>query len=184
MDVSRNRSPEHGVLLLCIDSLSADLAKRYQEEHFACRTLVFASGTARLRCRSEVSFAESRFEDKSIVDKVPAPSYAGTNNDIGEIEGCIQGYSERHLTWETDIYRAFAGVGRQIQVQLQCDLCHGIPTGFFDWFLLWQPLSYEPVLVRRPVAPSWSWAGWRGAVVSFILGQVYARHQSAATRDS
>lgn len=103
-----------------------------------------------------------------MIKKAPAPSFPSANNDVGEIEERIQAYSERQLTKETDIYRAFAGVGRQVRRQLRCDLCHGLPTSFFDWFLLWQPLSDEkddaPALRCRPIAPSWSWAGWHGAV--------------------
>jgi hypothetical protein len=159
-------------------------SQRYQEEHFACRTLVFEKGTIRLRCRSGVSFAESRFEDTSVITKASAPSFPGENNDVGEIEDRIQNYSERKLTMEIDIYRAFAGVGRQVRRQLSCDLCHGLPTRFFDWFLLWQPLHYEKdasPLERRAVAPSWSWAGWRGAVCSGIWNW-YTRDMTVVRR--
>lgn len=132
---------------------------------------MLADGTARLHCRSGLSFNESEFEDTSVVTKAPESSYAGTDNDIGKIEGLIQGYSGREFTVETDVFRAFAGVGRQIRQQLKCDVCHGLPTAFFDWFLLWQPAvdaEDGPPLRRCRVAPSWSWAGWRGGVFSLI----------------
>ena len=128
---------------------------------------MLANGTASFQCRSELSFTESEFEDTSVITKVPDSSFAGTDNDIGEIEGLIQNYSNRQFTVESDVFRAFAGVGRQVRRQVQCDVCHGLPTAFFDWFLLWQPLldaKDGPPLRRRPVAPSWSWAGWRGGV--------------------
>lgn len=128
---------------------------------------MLANGTASFQCRSGLSFTESEFEDTSIITKVPESSFAGTDKDIGEIEGLIQNYSDRQFTVESDVFRAFAGVGRQVRRQLQCDVCHGLPTAFFDWFLLWQPLvdaKDGPPLHRRPVAPSWSWAGWRGGV--------------------
>jgi hypothetical protein len=80
-------------------------------------------------------------------------------DDIGEFEGLIQTYSERVLSYDADIYQAFAGVSRQLVFRLNTDLCHGIPTVYFDWFLLWGPLSNQ---VRRTIAPSWSWAGWIG----------------------
>lgn len=142
-------------------------AHRYQEQHFASRTLTLANGTARLHCRSGLSFTESEFEDTSDITKVPESSFAGTDNDLGEIEGLIQNYSARQFTVESDVYRAFAGIGRQVRRQLHCDVCHGLPTAFFDWFLLWQPAvdaKDGPPLRRRPAAPSWSWAGWRGGV--------------------
>jgi len=128
---------------------------------------MLANGTASFHCRSGLSFTESKFEDTSIITKVPESFFAGTDNDLQMIEGLIKDYSGRQFTVESDVFRAFAGVGRQIRRQLQCDVCHGLPTAFFDWFLLWQPpvdAKDGPPLKRRPVAPSWSWAGWRGAV--------------------
>jgi hypothetical protein len=71
----------------------------------------------------------------------------------------IQTYSERVLTFNSDVYNAFAGAASQLSFWLKTDLCHGIPTAFFDWFLLWGPLADQ---VRRPNGPSWSWAGWVG----------------------
>ncbi|KAF4948803.1 hypothetical protein FGADI_9360 [Fusarium gaditjirri] len=139
----------------------------YQEKHFASRTLTFANGTASFRCRSGLSFTESEFEDMSIIKKAPESCFAVTSNDIGETEGLIQNYSARQFTFESDVFRAFAGVGRQVRRQLQCDVCHGLPTAFFDWFLLWQPMVDDNdglPLERRPVAPSWSWGGWNGGV--------------------
>lgn len=78
---------------------------------------------------------------------------------VGDFEGLIQTYSGRILSYENDIYSAFAGVSRQIMFRLDTDLCHGMPTVYFDWFLLWGALSDQ---VRRVTAPSWSWAGWIG----------------------
>jgi hypothetical protein len=88
-------------------------------------------------------------------------------NDIGEYEGLIQSYSERVLSYETDVYNAFAGVSRELTRRLDTDLCHGIPTVYFDWFLLWGPLADHARRLSAagagvPVAPSWSWSGWVG----------------------
>ncbi|KAL2022857.1 hypothetical protein VTK56DRAFT_4388 [Thermocarpiscus australiensis] len=136
-------------------------SQRYQEKHFACRSLTFANGTVSLECHSGFSFDENCFEDTSVVEKPRNPPFPGDKNDMGEIEGHIQNYSDRQLTSEMDIYRAFAGVARQVRRDLKSDMCHGLPTRFFDWFLLWQPLR-EDAPARRTVAPSWSWAGWNG----------------------
>ena len=38
-----------------------------------------------------------------------------------------------------------------------------LPGPFFEEALTWQPAKVVP-MVRRPEFPSWSWAGWRGAV--------------------
>ncbi|RYP17925.1 hypothetical protein DL765_004244 [Monosporascus sp. GIB2] len=139
----------------------------YQEGFFACRTMTFSDGTVSFECHSGLSFAENYFEDTSLLNEPVMRSFPGDRNDIGEMEGHIQTYSDRQLTSETDIYRAFAGVAREMRRRFRCDLCQGLPTRFFDWFLLWQPMR-DDAPVRRTVAPSWSWAGWHGSAWSRI----------------
>ncbi len=144
------------------------VSRSYQEKHFACRALIFTDGSVSLQCRDDVDFSEDKCEDTVEIKEPPNVSFAGNDNDIAEIvEGHIQNYSERQLTAETDIYRAFAGVARQIRRNLKSDLCHGLPARFLDWFLLWQPLK-EDAARRRAIAPSWSWAGWHGPAWSRI----------------
>jgi hypothetical protein len=67
-----------------------------------------------------------------VVDTVPERSYGNFGHDLAEIEGRVRTYSELQLTHESDVYRAFAGIGRQIKRLLKCDLCQGLPTAFFD----------------------------------------------------
>lgn len=63
------------------------------------------------------------------------------------------------MTYDSDIYEAFAGIARYIKQELKTNLLHGIPEKHFDWFLLWTNLK---PLERREFAPSWSWSGWIG----------------------
>jgi hypothetical protein len=87
-------------------------------------------------------------------------------DDIGKYEGLIQGYSERVLSFETDVYNAFSGVARELMCRLDTDLCHGMPIVYFDWFLLWGPLAHQTRSLSKttglPASPSWSWSGWVG----------------------
>jgi hypothetical protein len=80
-------------------------------------------------------------------------------NDIGAYEGLIQSYTDLKLSYDSDIYNAFAGVASGIAMDLNTNLCHGLPELYFDWFLLWVPLELQ---TRRLIAPSWSWSGWYG----------------------
>lgn len=137
----------------------------FQESAFATRSLVFIDGKVVFRCQGTDVWEEHLPETPDQIrgrDAGHRGAYAG--DDIGETEGMIQTYSERELTYPTDIYNAFAGVSRQLVYRLDTDLCHGVPTAYFDWFLLWLPLKDQ---TRRadphPLAPSWSWAGWVGA---------------------
>lgn len=130
--------------------------KSFQEKHFASRILSFDVTGVSFSCRSKPLCSANKFEDISwVTEKQEISEYS-----MSAFEDPLWDYSSRQLSIQTDIYRAFAGVARQVGRRLQCDFCHGLPTRFFDWFLLWQPLESPPT--RRTVAPSWSWAGWHG----------------------
>jgi len=134
--------------------LTLPVPESFQEEHFASRTLSVGDGVW-FKCRSsEEAWFETRFKDTSWVTKVPKVY----DYDMDVFETPLWDYTSRQLFVETDIYRAFAGVARQVGRKLKFHLCHGLPTKFFDWCMLWQPDGGTQR--RRAVAPSWSWAGW------------------------
>ncbi|KAK4233760.1 heterokaryon incompatibility protein-domain-containing protein [Achaetomium macrosporum] len=139
----------------------------FQETHFALRSLVFIDGTVAFRCQGNDAWEELVFErPHELRGQGGTRGGAYEGDDIRSYEGLIQGYSERALSYETDVYNAFAGVSRELMCRLNTDVCHGIPTVYFDWFLLWGPLSdHARRLSKRaglPVGPSWSWSGWVG----------------------
>jgi hypothetical protein len=142
------------------------LSQSYQETHFATRSLIFIGGKAVFRCQGVDAWEEHLIEDRRGITEGQQGRRRGfEGGDIGEFEGLIQNYSERILSFESDVYNAFAGVSRQLMVQLDTDLCHGMPTRYFDWFLLWRPLSLQSRRLSQGkdiVAPSWSWSGWVG----------------------
>lgn len=120
---------------------------------------MFLDGKVTFRCQAESDRQEDHLEPEVETKGQGGGGGAYAGDDIGDFEGLIQVYSERVLSFDMDVYNAFAGVARQLSFRLQTDLCHGIPVRYFDWFLLWGPLADQ---VRRPNAPSWSWAGWVG----------------------
>ncbi|KAK4178820.1 HET-domain-containing protein [Triangularia setosa] len=138
----------------------------YQESHFALRTLIFINGCAVFRCRNNDAWEEHIFESENEVSGEGPALRSLERNDIGQYEGLMQEYSSRALSFQADVYNAFAGVSRQIKYQLNTDICHGLPTIYFDWFLLWRPLSLQSrrllETTGQPVGPSWSWSGWVG----------------------
>lgn len=76
----------------------------------------------------------------------------------------LESYIDRRLTKDSDIERAFTGI-------LKDAAEHGLETHFgltkrhFAIDLLWQPCRW---LTRRPGGfPSWSWLGWKGAIIMF-----------------
>ncbi|KAK0737331.1 heterokaryon incompatibility protein-domain-containing protein [Apiosordaria backusii] len=138
----------------------------FQEFHFAPRTLIFINGGAVFRCRNNDAWEEHVFEPENEVSGEGQALMSLERDDIGRFEGLMQEYSSRVLSFQADVYNAFAGVSRQIMCQLDTDICHGLPTTYFDWFLLWRPLSLQSRRLSeatgRPVGPSWSWSGWVG----------------------
>jgi hypothetical protein len=144
----------------------------YQETHFATRSLIFIDGRVVFRCHGIDAWEEHLIESPSDINREQARPNSIFQGDIGEMEALIQEYSRRVLSYDNDVYNAFAGVSRQLMVQLDTDLCHGLPTRFFDWFLLWGPLSIQTRRLSNVnssiLAPSWSWSGWVGTSYSRI----------------
>ncbi|KAI0870021.1 heterokaryon incompatibility protein-domain-containing protein [Hypoxylon argillaceum] len=138
----------------------------FQEGHFALRSLVFVDGQVAFRCEGNDAWEAHVFEPLHEVTGPSGKARPYENDDIGTYEGLIQGYSERLLSYETDVYNAFAGIGRETMCRLDTDMCHGIPTIYFDWFLLWGPLAEHTRRLSEEtglaIGPSWSWSGWIG----------------------
>ncbi|OCK95425.1 HET-domain-containing protein [Cenococcum geophilum 1.58] len=131
----------------------------YQENIFSRRSLVFIGGQVIFRCSGADQWREDIvFEDENGLSG-DQPRRNERSGDIGEFEGLFQDFSERVLTYQSDIYNAFAGISRYTTRGLKTNLCHGIPEAYFDWFLLWDPLGPQE---RRGFVPSWSWMGWMG----------------------
>lgn len=73
----------------------------------------------------------------------------------------VQAYTLRTLTFPSDTLKAFSGIGAVLSQALSSVMICGLPASIFDLALLWQPAGK---LSRKEGFPSWSWAGWHGAV--------------------
>ncbi|OCL06985.1 HET-domain-containing protein, partial [Glonium stellatum] len=146
------------------DSVYISRGWTFQENLFSPRSLRFVGGQIVFKCRRADEWREDVvFENSTgIVGSLLMPREKG---DIGKLEGLIQSYSDLSLTYDSDIYNAFAGISKYITSKLKSNLCHGIPEAHFDWFLLWTALKPQK---RRESAPSWSWSGWTGQSWSYI----------------
>lgn len=76
-------------------------------------------------------------------------------------DSCILNYTCRKLSYADDILNAFAGILSFLSIKLESSMAYGLPCSTFDFSLLWEPVQR---LERRHKFPSWSWAGWTGAV--------------------
>lgn len=88
---------------------------------------------------------------------------------LSEYVRAVEQYTPRQLTYKSDVLFAFGGLGSIFERSFESRLLFGLPEIILDVALLWRPV--EPLTRRycendgQPVHfPSWSWAGWEGAV--------------------
>jgi hypothetical protein len=74
----------------------------------------------------------------------------------------VENYTNRTLTYPTDILNAFAGILTIQELEFNSKSYQGLPLAIFDMALLWQPFQR---LQCREGFPSWSWTGWEGPVI-------------------
>jgi hypothetical protein len=80
---------------------------------------------------------------------------------------CVDAYSKRNLSYPADILNGFAGLTSFLSDKFHWKFCWGLPDDHFGLALLWTSSSTtrrETRDSRGRSFPSWSWAGWLGAV--------------------
>ncbi|TFK34984.1 heterokaryon incompatibility protein-domain-containing protein [Crucibulum laeve] len=131
----------------------------FQEQELSRRSLIFCGGQVFFTCNEAGEWTEDVVCELDTETTSSDDDDDESSDDIGDFEGLIQKYSALALSYQSDIYNAFAGLTRYFKKELKANLCHGIPDAYFDWFLLWTPIEPQ---VRRENTPSWSWSGWIG----------------------
>ena len=75
----------------------------------------------------------------------------------------VTAYTPRNMGNVYDKLAAFDGIGKVLERCLNSELIYGLPESLLDLALLWHPKTTLSK-VSGPRFPSWSWAGWKGAV--------------------
>ncbi|KAK2039605.1 hypothetical protein LZ31DRAFT_587651 [Colletotrichum somersetense] len=151
-------------------------ARTFQEAVLSPRLLLFHQGYVTWECRERV-WCEDMSTEQGDTPK-PADStnfirnklqslahidHLGRHDDILRYELTVQDYTSREMTYWGDKLNAFAGLGAIYERQMGTELVFGLPANQLDMALLWSTAG-GPSLERLPDFPSWSWAGWKGAV--------------------
>jgi hypothetical protein len=86
----------------------------------------------------------------------------------------VREYSNRHSTFEHDVLNAFTAIMANFETRWGSKFCWGLPLLHFSRTLLWtkpQHWDGKTSALRRRIPrtngvsfPSWSWAGWVGAI--------------------
>ena len=78
----------------------------------------------------------------------------------------VSEYTQRVLTFPSDIGRAFLGIERKLESFFRDSFVYGLPGTEFDAALLWTPIGRskrrEDLGPGMSSFPSWSWQGWEG----------------------
>ncbi|KAL8809880.1 MAG: hypothetical protein Q9200_003038 [Gallowayella weberi] len=158
-------------------SVYSTRAWTYQEAMLSRRTLVFVNGEIYFRCRKTCWYEEvdmcdfqknfralpcfgspSEMRDHS---SLLGKDYPGLSTTL--LATAASTLSARQLTVPSDILHSFRGISNVFSKAINTTMFWGLPTAYFDFFLLWD--RAESSLRRREGFPSWSWAGWQGRVV-------------------
>ena len=152
----------------------------YQERLLSKRCLFFTKWQAFLHCHHEAAREDgaTTIQGHKLTELVnPLAGILVNSSDHGYHSKALECYcslvqnlSSRHLTYEADILNAFLGIAEYFRQNIKEEFLSGLPISFFDYALLWYPVDFRSGLQRRRKRttkvyfPSWSWAGWTGAV--------------------
>jgi hypothetical protein len=138
----------------------------YQERVLPSRLLIFSEVQVEYRCEGTCSFQE-QFHDAdsqasfSMADNISCLDFMYTNI-FAVYANAVTEYTRRSITSPMDKLKAFQGILGRLEAPFQAPFLFGLPVLLFDVGLLWYPIGS---LNRSNQAfPSWSWAGWDGAV--------------------
>ncbi|MCJ1247930.1 hypothetical protein MMC30_005145 [Trapelia coarctata] len=175
-----------GLRLVCLKSLTDALnqsiyesrAWTYQEKCLSRRCLIFINGQVMFQCRSAVWREDVFLEHVDVEDsfemlvKHSISGRGATGEPFSDYAGSLYEYSSRHLSYDSDILNAFAGISGVLTERMsnertpELNEVYGLPTYFFDWAILWTP---NKTAHRRSGGwPSWSWCGWIGTIAMFL----------------
>ena len=110
----------------------------------------------------------------------PGVGHVSNHWDRNRYVEYLETYVDRSLTKDGDIQRAFTGILNDAS-EKGLETFFGLTKSHFAIDLLWQPCRW---LLRRPGFPSWSWLGWKGAVIMFKPWPDFASAKVCAHRAS
>ncbi|KAH9921576.1 heterokaryon incompatibility protein-domain-containing protein, partial [Amylocystis lapponica] len=147
-----------------------------QQVYFECGQDIWSEDLVAERKRLARSYQPLRYTGAGGFTFLRAPPGSYKNEYIGSYMSAIAHYTQRQLTMESDIINAVTALTNALAKGFKLGggeprkaFRFGMPVEDLDHALLWQPRADVP-RSRRVLAganapwPSWSWAGWRGAV--------------------
>ncbi|OCK91309.1 HET-domain-containing protein, partial [Cenococcum geophilum 1.58] len=140
----------------------------YQERLLSKRLVIFTASQVFYQCDRGCGFQEQYqyTPGSDFTHTLPDPltRLDFENRNIWEVYAiAVAEYTRRSLTDPMDKLRALGGILNCLEQPFGAPFFFGLPSTLFDVGLLWKPLG--PCSRDSSAFPSWSWAGWDGAVV-------------------
>ncbi|KAH7089022.1 heterokaryon incompatibility protein-domain-containing protein [Paraphoma chrysanthemicola] len=170
---------EKDVCLMASESAESYIARSvwnsrawtFQERLCSTRSLVFAEGRAFFQCRTSSmredihmeSTTSNDYDSGWSLELKDVPGRLFSENPVRQYTKCTELFTERKMAYDNDKLKAFSAIQSILSNNMNSDFHFALPTAYFDFALLWIPLTPTR---RLPGFPSWSWCGW-GAKVEY-----------------
>ena len=166
--MTREHGRKHPRSFYVLEYIAGANRSRFQELVLSRRVIHFVGGNVFFRCRAAEhleQFADILSESSSINVATSGsllPQAILMRDVLFDYHTMLFYYTKRALTDQSDTLRAMAGIIRRCTEAMKCRFLGGLPTASFDRFIIFY--AFDNTLHRRPYFPSYSWAGWRGAI--------------------
>ncbi|KAI3550333.1 hypothetical protein CSPX01_01931 [Colletotrichum filicis] len=158
----------------------------FQERMLSKRSMIFVENRVFFQCRhatwSEEVFSEVLTPSWTL-EMIRSPLKSFEKNPVRLYLECVELFSGRLMTLQSDRLPAFEGMAAILSPPLRANLFYGMPDSYFDFALLWEKKIYGlrlEDLGGRSRYPSWSWSGWHGAStwrLSMVSGILLNLHE-------
>jgi hypothetical protein len=147
----------------------------YQERVLSPRKIIFTTEQLFFECEhgegSEGLFVDFHArEQPQPADRIleDSPYHISTYQNLNwEVyTSLVETYTQRSLSYASDILNAFKGIAHVIQINLfeNSPVLWGMPLCALDTGILWQPGGFCEQRLPLSEFPSWTWAGWTGQI--------------------
>ncbi|OCL03431.1 HET-domain-containing protein [Glonium stellatum] len=170
---------------ILLESVWNTRAWTYQERMLSLRRIYFCGTEVFFECQKELlrESYEGPFDDNDLGDPSKDLNLISASETLSsyflpdrrqtfyQFANYVSKYSERSLSYPSDILNAFAGITALWQQAFGWSFSNGLPINMLGYALMWRPVT---MISRRSLTstegnlyqpfPSWSWAGWSGPV--------------------
>ena len=91
-------------------------------------------------------------------------------NFVTSYNSVVMEVTKRDLTIQSDALNVFRGLENVLSNGIEDNFIMGLPKAAFDFYILFDGQSVT--LERREWFPSWSWAGWKGCAVLYMMASM------------